>query len=78
MASLHLGMEIAECRFVNDKAFPPLPAVLAERSAMGPPIDDWRHRDIANQQAVLRINGVERRRGTSAGAALDHPLVPST
>ena len=82
VASLHPGMEIAECRFVNDKAFPPLPAILADGSGsgtivLGPPIADWRHRDIAGQQVVLRVNGSERRRGT-AQAALDHPLVPLT
>lgn len=82
VASLHPGMEIAECRFVNDAAFPPLPAILADGSGsgtivMGPPIADWRRRDIASQQVVLRINGVERRHGT-AQLALDHPLVPLT
>ncbi|TWT13718.1 2-keto-4-pentenoate hydratase [Reyranella sp. CPCC 100927] len=82
VASLRPGMEIAECRFVNDKAFPPLPAILADGSGsgsiiLGPPIADWRRRDIAGQEITLRINGVERRRGT-ARMALDHPLVPLT
>lgn len=80
MASLHPGLELAECRFVHDAQFPPLPAVLADGSGSGtilygPPIEDWRRRDIAGQEAVLLRNGVARRRGT-AGEALDHPMVP--
>jgi 2-keto-4-pentenoate hydratase len=82
VASIHPGLEIAECRFVHDKAFPPLPAILADGSGsgsiiVGSAISDWRERDIANQDVVLRVNGVERRRGTAA-AAIDHPLVPLT
>jgi 2-oxo-hept-3-ene-1,7-dioate hydratase len=82
VASLHPGMEIAECRFAQDAAFPPLPAVLADGSGSGsivygPAIQDWRKRDIAGQEVVLRVDGKERRRGTAA-AAIDHPLVPLT
>ena len=82
VASLHSGMEIAECRFAQDDAFPPLPAILADGSGsgslvIGPPVADWRTRDIAGQEVVLRVNGAERRRG-SARAALDHPLMPLT
>lgn len=82
VASLHPGLELAECRFVHDAQFPPLPAVLADGSGSGtilygPPIEDWRRRDIAGQEAVLLCNGMPRRRGT-AGAALDHPVVPLT
>jgi 2-keto-4-pentenoate hydratase len=80
--SLHPGIEIAECRFVADAAFPPLTAILADGSGSGSlvygaAIADWRARDIVSQEVVLRVNGVERRRGT-ARAALDHPLVPLT
>lgn len=80
--SLHPGMEIAECRFVADAAFPPLAAILADGSGSGslvygPAITDWPSRDIADQEVVLGVNGAERRRGT-ARAALDHPLVPLT
>ena len=82
VASLHPGLELAECRFVHDAKFPPLPAVLADGSGSGtilygPAIDDWRRRDIAGQEVTLICNGVVRRRGT-AGAALDHPMVPLT
>ncbi|MGE0421307.1 MAG: 2-keto-4-pentenoate hydratase [Reyranellaceae bacterium] len=82
VASLHPGLELAECRFVHDAHFPPLPAVLADGSGSGtilcgPPIEDWRRRDIAGQEVVLLCNGVPRRRGTAA-AALDHPVVPLT
>ncbi len=82
VASLHPGMEIAECRFAHDDAFPPLPAILADGSGsgslvIGPAIADWRRRDIAGQEVVLRVDGRERRRG-SARAALDHPLMPLT
>jgi 2-keto-4-pentenoate hydratase len=80
VASLHPGLELAECRFVHDAAFPPLPAILADGAGsgticLGPAIADWLQRDIAGQEAVLACDGVVRRRGTAA-AALDHPMVP--
>jgi len=80
VASLHPGLELAECRFAHDDAFPPLPAILADGAGSGtiiygPPIEDWRRRDIAGQEAVLLCDGRPRRRGTAA-AALDHPMVP--
>jgi 2-keto-4-pentenoate hydratase len=82
VASLHPGLELAECRFVHDHSFPPLPAILADGAGSGtilygPAIDDWRQRDIAGQQVTLSCNGKRRREGTAA-AALDHPLVPLT
>jgi 2-keto-4-pentenoate hydratase len=82
VASLHPGIELAECRFVHDEKFPPLPAILADGAGSGtvvygPPIEDWRTRDIAGQEVTLACNGVARRSGTAA-AALDHPLVPVT
>ena len=82
MASLHPGIELAECRFVHDDRFPPLPAILADGAGSGTlchgaAIDDWKKRDIANQEVVLSCDGVERRRGTAA-AALDHPMMPVT
>ena len=69
VASLHPGLELAECRFVHDAKFPPLPAVLADGSGSGTilygqAIEDWRTRDIASQEVVLLCNGVPRRRGT--------------
>jgi len=82
VASLHPGLELAECRFIHDPAFPPLPAILADGAGSGtivygPAIDDWRRRDIAGQQVTLSCNGKLRRNGTAA-AALDHPMVPLT
>ena len=82
VASLHPGLELAECRFIHDQAFPPLTAILADGAGSGtivygPAIDDWRHRDIAGQQVTLSCNGKPRRNGTAA-AALDHPMVPLT
>jgi len=82
VASLHPGLELAECRFIHDSAFPPLPAILADGAGSGTivygaPIADWRNRDIAGQEATLSSNGKVRRKGTAA-AALDHPMVPLT
>lgn len=82
VASVSHGIEVAECRFVPDAAFPPLEAIPADGSGsgtlvLGAPIVDWASRDIAGQQIVLRIDGVERRRGT-AGEALGRPMAPLT
>jgi len=82
VASLHPGLELAECRFIHDESFPPLPAVLADGAGSGtivhgPAIEDWRNRDIPGQEATLSSNGRLRRKGTAA-AALDHPMVPLT
>jgi 2-keto-4-pentenoate hydratase len=82
VASLHPGLELAECRFDYDAAFPALPAILADGAGAstivyGPPIDDWKSREIAGQQAVLLCNGKPRRTG-SAAAAIDNPMVPLT
>lgn len=82
ITSLHPGLELAECRFVHDAAFPPLPAILADGAGSGtivygPAIADWKTRDIAGQEATLTSDGRLRRKGT-AGAALDHPMSPVT
>jgi 2-keto-4-pentenoate hydratase len=82
VASLHPGIELAECRFIHDAAFPSLPAVLADGAGSGtivhgPAIEDWKRKDVSRQEAVLLCNGTPRRRGTAA-AALDHPMVPVT
>jgi 2-oxo-hept-3-ene-1,7-dioate hydratase len=82
VASLHPGLELAECRFIHDAAFPPLPAILADGAGAGtiiygPAITDWRKRDIAGQKVTLTSNGRLRRQGTAA-AALDHPVAPLT
>lgn len=82
VASLHPGLELAECRFIHDPSFPPLPAILADGAGSGtiiygPAIDDWRNRDIAGQETTLSSDGRPRRKGTAA-AALDHPMIPLT
>lgn len=82
VASLHPGIELAECRFVHDKAFPPMPAILADGAGsgtivIGAAIDDWQHQDIAGQDVILLCNGSPRRHGNAA-AALDHPMLPVT
>ena len=51
VASLHPGLELAECRFIHDQAFPPLPAILADGAGSGtivygPAIDGWRTADV--------------------------------
>jgi 2-keto-4-pentenoate hydratase len=35
VASLHPGLELAECRFIHDASFPPLPAILADGAGSG-------------------------------------------
>lgn len=82
VASLHPGLELAECRFTHDASFPPLPAILADGAGSGtivygPAIADWRNRDIPGQEVTLSTDGRLRRKGTAA-AALDHPMVPLT
>ena len=82
VASLHPGLELAECRFIHDAAFPPLPAILADGAGSGtivygPAIAGWKTCDIPGQEATLSSNGRLRRKGTAA-AALDHPMAPLT
>jgi 2-keto-4-pentenoate hydratase len=82
VASLHPGLELAECRFVHDERFPPLPAILSDGAGSGtivhgPSIENWKKRDIAGQEVALFCDGAQRRKGTAA-AALDHPMVPLT
>jgi 2-keto-4-pentenoate hydratase len=82
VASLHPGLELAECRFKYDKKFPPLEAILSDGAGSGVlvyglPIVNWRNVDIANQEVSLFCNDTLRRKGT-ASAALKHPLVPLT
>ena len=64
--SLHPGIEFAECRFVHNEDFPPLPAILADgagsaRIIYGPAIADWRDAPIADQEGVLYCDGDKRR-----------------
>lgn len=82
VASLHPGIELAECRFVHDARFPPLAAILADGAGCGslchgPPIADWRDGRIADQEVALLRNGEVVRRG-SAREALDDPMSPLT
>lgn len=82
VSTLHPGLELAECRFIHDTAFPPLPAILADGSGAstliyGPPIEDWKKRDISRQEVRLHCDGKLRRHGTAADA-LDHPMLPLT
>ena len=82
VASMHPGIELAECRFEHDKNFPPLAGILADGSGgatliYGPAIEDWAGRDISGQEVVLYKGGKYWRSGTAA-AALEHPLVPLT
>jgi len=82
IASLHPGLELAECRFIHDEAFPPVPAILADGAGsgtiiFGPPIENWQQCEIKDQEAVLLCNGKQRRKGTAA-AALGHPMLPLT
>ena len=70
VASLHTGIELAECRFVHDAAFPPLPAILADGAGAGTivcgaDIPDWKTRNIAGQEVLLTCNGTLRRKGTA-------------
>jgi 2-oxo-hept-3-ene-1,7-dioate hydratase len=82
IASIHPGIELAECRFIHDEHFPPLPAILADASGSGtlvygPAIKNWQQRDIATQEVVLFCNGNERRTG-NAQTAMEHPVAPLT
>ncbi len=67
VASLHPGLELAECRFIHDASFPPLPAILADGAGSGtivygPAIDDWRNGNIAGQEVTLSSDGRPRAR----------------
>jgi len=82
VASLHPGLELAECRFIHDEHFPPLEAILADGAGgsiivHGPAIENWPDMDIPSQQVTLSCNGELRRQGTAA-EALDHPMLPLT
>jgi 2-keto-4-pentenoate hydratase len=79
---IHIGIEVAECRFIHDDAFPALPAILADGSGsghlvVGPAVPNWREANIAEAQITLTVDGDARRNG-NAGDAIDHPLIPAT
>ena len=82
VASLHPGLELAECRFIHDQAsrrcrpsWPTAraraPSSTAPRSTTGGPATS------PARKRRCRANGKLRRKGTAA-AALDHPMVPLT
>ncbi|HEX6610465.1 MAG TPA: hydratase [Hyphomicrobiaceae bacterium] len=78
IASVHAGIEVAECRFPS-AALPPLPAILADGSAsgryvFGSEMPEWRE-GLAAVPVTLEVDGVERRRGTGADVMGD-PLRP--
>ena len=78
VASVHAGIEVAECRFPM-AALPPLPAILADGSAsgryvFGDPIPDWRA-GMVGIPVVMEVDGVVRRHGTGADVMGD-PLAP--
>ena len=82
VSSLHPGLELAECRFMYDKNFPPLEAILSDGAGSGiliygPPIVGWKNADITNNEVSLFCNGDLRRKGTAL-TALEHPLIPLT
>ena len=61
VASLHPGIELAECRFIHDEQFPPT-RHLADGAGSatliyGPAIEDWQTRDIARQDISLYCDG---------------------
>ncbi|MBS0242605.1 MAG: fumarylacetoacetate hydrolase family protein [Proteobacteria bacterium] len=79
VASVHAGVEVAECRFPLD-ALPPVPAVLADGAAsgryvVGREIADWRTADLAGTSVTLEVNGEVRRSGVGADV-MGHPLEP--
>lgn len=78
VATVHAGIEVAECRFPMAE-LPPLPAILADGSAsgryvFGPEIAGWRD-GLAGVRVVLEVDGVARRHGAGADVMGD-PLAP--
>ena len=78
VASVHAGIEVAECRFPSH-GLPPLPAILADGSAsgryvFGDCIPEWRA-GLASMEVRLEVDGRERRRGAGADVMGD-PLRP--
>lgn len=77
IGAVHGGIEVAECRYPMN-ALPPMPGILADGSAsgryvLGPPIRDWRRRDLAALPVSLEVDGVIRRTGSGA-EAMGHPF----
>lgn len=78
VASVHAGIEVAECRYPMAH-LPPLPAILADGSAsgryvFGDAIPNW-HADLAAMPVMLEVDGEPRRQGSGADVMGD-PLTP--
>lgn len=78
VATVHAGIEVAECRFPS-RALPPLPAILADGSAsgryvFGGEVKEWRA-GLADVAVRLEVDGREVRHGTGADVMGD-PLRP--
>lgn len=78
IASVHAGIEVAECRFPM-RSLPALPAILADGSAsgryvFGTPIENWRE-GLADIEVTLSVDGVVKRRGQGADVMGD-PIAP--
>jgi 2-keto-4-pentenoate hydratase len=78
VATVHAGIEVAECRFPM-AALPPLTAILADGSAsgryvFGGAIEDWRL-GLATRRVSFHVDGKEIRAGTGADVMGD-PLAP--
>jgi 2-keto-4-pentenoate hydratase len=79
VATVHAGIEVAECRFPLD-ALPSVPAILADGAAsgryvIGPEISGWRDHDLAAMPVGLEVDGVIRRTGHGADV-MGHPMAP--
>lgn len=78
VATVHVGIEVAECRLPVRLA-PPTPVILADGSAaghyvFGPEVPDWR-RGLAGIAVTLELDGVVAKQGRGADVMGD-PLRP--
>ncbi len=77
--SLSLAIEIIDPAFAEPAIVQVGgPSLIADNGVhralvLGPPCADWRHRDLARETVVLRVNGADRSAGSGADA-LGHPL----
>ena len=79
VATVHAGIEIAECRFAL-ATLPPVPAILADGAAsgryvIGDAFPNWRQQDLAALTVSLTVNGVVRRQGFGRDVMGD-PIAP--
>lgn len=77
IAALHPAIEVGERRIARTHPVP-IAALVADDSAaghlvLGTAVPDWQRHDLAAAVVTLRIDGVERRRG-SGREVLGHPL----